>query len=87
MFLWVSVLDVVFMCQCFSFFSLCLVVLWLELVGCYYRFVFYLFFIILGRDVHVRMNNLATAGAWENYYLVVVAVQGPPAQIIYILHT
>ena len=61
----------------FSFFA-CLIALWLELVGCYYRFVFYLFFVILGRDVRVRMNNLATTGAWENYYLVVVAVQGPP---------
>ena len=42
----------------FSFFA-CLIALWLELVGCYYRFVFYLFFVILGRDVRVRMNNLA----------------------------
>jgi hypothetical protein len=30
---------------------------------------------ILGRDVRVHMSNLATTSAWENHYLVVVAVQ------------
>ena len=39
-------------------------------------------FVILGRDVRVRMNNLATTSAWENYYLVDVAVQGPPLAAI-----
>ena len=29
-----------------------------------------------GRGVRVLLNILATAGAWENFYLVVVAVQG-----------
>jgi hypothetical protein len=34
--------------------------------------------VILGRGVRVLLNILATAGAWENHYLVVVAVQGAP---------
>jgi hypothetical protein len=44
-------------------------------------------FVILGRDVRVRMNNLATTGAWENYYLVVVAVQGPPGRFTHLVST